>query len=421
MIGRSMKRHIIAAVSAVFVIFGTVGAFADSMDLLYDTIYTNTPNNSELVLSVQKWQNSDLFNNGFVQGEDGIYSVRMDLRMSGTYDGGSYRIMQFANNKRIDASGMVETGELRFKLMLEAADENTTAENVTMWFKNWDDSTPAWCDSKGISIPNAADIKADGAWYDVRIPLSDMKPSGEFDWSKLASIAMTPKSNMESTYSFYFRDIEIYNVVQSPTLSFAGCEVNKNGMFVVHTEMSDAIDSETVAADKFSVNGVTAKSVTVDGKKIDAVFDTDITFPSDVRMEIAGGIESVYGLGLETEYIDFTTSAVQDKIYIEHAGAPKLSGNTVSVQLIVKSLYSEGDAGQSVAALIVIYDGNKVIAANGADIAEIKRGKTKSVRATAEIPEGITLENPRAEVYFYDSMENRKPIAEMKGLAMQQG
>lgn len=419
MIQHRVKWYIAVVISFVLLLFGIIGVHAESKDLICDTIYNNTAKDSELVLAIQKWQNSDVFDNGFVQGEDGIYSVRMDLRKSGTYDAGAYEVMQFANNKRIDVSNIVETGELRFKLMLEADSESTTAENATMWFKNWNDSNPAWCDSARVSLPNAADIKADGKWYDVKIPLSSFKPSGAFDWTKLASIAMLPNSTMETKYNFYFRDIAIYNIVQSPELSFVNCEMNKNGMLVVHTKLSDDPKADTITADKFSVNGINAKNVTVNGREIDIIFDTNVRFPSEVRMNIESGIESVYGLGIETNYLDFVTPVVQDAIYIEHMGTPKLNDDTISLQIILKALCSEDDGLQSATALMAVYDEDKIVTTSVIASDRMKRGETKKIDAVASLPAGITLKEPRVEIYFYDSFESRKPIAEMKNLSMQ--
>ena len=363
--------------------------------MFYKSIYSNT-SSGELSLNIQNWQQASKFDQGFILGDDGIYSVRLDMRQSANYNGG-YHEMVMAN--RLNVADIVNTGELRFKLMLEADDPDRTAGNT-----------------KGIKIPGADEIKSDGEWHDVVIPLSSFIPSGKLDFSKLASLTLSATAQREDKYLFYFRNIEVYDIKYSAKFTVGSCGMNNDGKFAVNVKSSEILDPATVTADKFTIDGSAASEVKCSGKDVELVFDIQPDFPSELVVNIGEGIRSVDDLEAEQKELTVTVPELQNRIFADVTSNPTLSGGTVSGEVKITSIYAPAGAAKA-NVMLIVYDGEKIAAAKTFATGELKRSESESVQLTAEgIADGIA--NPRAELFFYGADGSKTPLAPMQSFSL---
>lgn len=406
------KLLLTAAVVGTASLAMSLSAFAAEKSVLYDTFYSNTASKAELELSPgnysANWDKGYEF--GMDKEEDGEYSIKLDLH-SGTPN---IAYMQLVANTTKDISQILDTGELRFKMKLSSESDAANAKDIKMWLKTYEDANPAWGTSKQPLIPDAETILSDDEWHEVVIPLSEFVSGGAFDYSKIKAICF---STPNSTSRFvYIRDMAFYDKKQSPELMFESCGMDQSGYFIVRAKFTSEIDTATVSEDKFSIGGVTAIGANAEASELELRFNLCPEFPSEVTVEIEPGIRSIYDLELEADSLSFETSAVQDKISVSLVTKePTLTGNTVSAEVRIRAIFgSEDDDSQTAAVLLVVYDGDRIAAMNSADTGgALKRRKTKTISVSAELPEGTTLENPRAELFFFENTESKKPIAEM--------
>ncbi len=411
-LGCAAKLIALTVAAASLVAALPVSSLAVQKDVFYKSIYSNT-SSGELSLNIQNWQQASKFDQGFILGDDGIYSVRLDMRQSANYNGG-YHEMVMAN--RLNVADIVNTGELRFKLMLEADDPDRTAGDVNIYFKTYNDANPAWGNTKGIKIPGADEIKSDGEWHDVVIPLSSFIPSGKLDFSKLASLTLSATAQREDKYLFYFRNIEVYDIKYSAKFTVGSCGMNNDGKFAVNVKSSEVLDPATVTADKFTIDGSAASEVKCSGKDVELVFDIQPEFPSELVVNIGEGIRSVDDLEAEQTGLTVTVPELQNRIFADVTSKPTLSGGTVSGEVKITSIYAPAGAAKA-NVMLIVYDGEKIAVAKTFATGELKRSESESVQFTADgIADGIV--NPRAELFFYGADGNKTPLAPMQSFSL---
>lgn len=400
-----------AAVAAVSLAM-SLSVFAAEMSVLEKEFYSNTAAKAELELSPGNYSHNwdKGYDFGIEQEEDGEYSIKLDLH-SGTPNIG---YMQLVANNTKDISQILKTGELRFKMKLSSESGAANAKDIQIWLKTYGDANPPWGETKRLLIPNAETILPDDEWHEVVIPLSEFVSGGKFDYSKIKAICFSlPNSTSRIVY---IRDMAFYDKKQSPELMFESCGMDQSGYFTVQAKFTSDIDTSTVTKEKFSIDGVTASSVNVEGSELEIRFNLCPKFPSEVTMSIAPGIKSEYDLDLEADSLSFETSPVQDKVYVGAVSKePTLTGNTVSAEVKMRAIFGAEDTdSQTASVLLVVYDGDRIAAMNYADMdGALKRKSIGTVSVSAELPEGTTLEKPRAELFFFENTGSKKPIAEM--------
>ncbi|MEE1012933.1 MAG: hypothetical protein U0L92_01275 [Clostridia bacterium] len=410
-----MKKKWMAIVffAAIFCSLFVVAHAEDSSVLKERNIfYSNTKKDAECSI----WIDNDhknyasFVNSGIEMHSDGY---AMKVQYNGVGKTGVQLIRP--DDAVCDISSYKENAYLSFWMYIET---NSTVEpdarNLSVCLRSTQATNYAMTGYYNLS----SDIQA-GRWHHILISVDEMgidTSRGEIDFSKIYRIDLKRSSAIEEDWNVYVQDICFYEKVDGAEASVTESGMDAaTGMFYAKLQFSKEMDASCMTAEQFSLADVVCSRMNYDAAEKTALLFFDVMPERKKNVILCLSDQVVDVDGLTPKVTEFTMSlpVSQPQTAVMITKTPYVSGGKVCFEGVVHRIYEDAAQNRNVTVFTAIYQDQQLIASGFESYGELAWKAEKEIKPELLLPDGITVENLRAEIYILDTAENGRPLAEV--------
>ena len=303
-----------------------------------------------------------------------------------------------------DLSTIYDTGYLKLKMKSRVvpkavwgcAEDKSNGGQRKYAFSGWaaeTDTNENWCEIK-------ADIST--------VIKQALHTSGG---DRVAKLYICFEYSSTTTAPVDIAEISVYGPDNRPFAQFETSKMNSDGMYEVQFGFNRLIASETAYDGIFTIDGVTADSVSYDENTevFALVFDMMPEFPSELTLSIDGGIKGANGLPVRPTAKLINSAAVENVAINLDKTTCLFTDSGLEFDTELKCIYDKTGQGQQVTMFVAVFSGNSLIASKASETQTLAHKSSEVF--SVDIQDLTETADLRAEIYIIDTEENGRPLA----------